>query len=287
METISNLLEGRLVENDLPQAELLVRDAGWNQVTDDWRVFIDLGTTFALRSSTNRLVATAAVLPYPAGFSWISMVLVQESWRHRGIATHLLRKCIDSINSDQSIPVLDATEAGRAVYTPLGFVDEWSIERWYRPASGSVSNRSSTDICPIAETEWTSVIAFDEAAFGSSRLRLLERLSMRSRNFSCVAKDRNGIIEGFLLGRNGRMGTQLGPIVGNDEAIACALVSYACAMVHSALFIDVPRQHRAFSHWLHSHGFILQRAFTRMSTIGGVQYGNARQIMAIAGPEFG
>ena len=43
-----------------------------------------------------RLVATAALLPYSAGNAWISMVLVTADWRRRGIATQLVDACLDA-----------------------------------------------------------------------------------------------------------------------------------------------------------------------------------------------
>ena len=56
---------------ELPDAEALVREAGWNQVAADWEIFQALGTIYAARAG-GRVVATAAILPYGA-FAWISM----------------------------------------------------------------------------------------------------------------------------------------------------------------------------------------------------------------------
>ena len=40
---------GRLELPDLPQAEALVAEAGWNQVAADWRMFLDFGTVYAVQ----------------------------------------------------------------------------------------------------------------------------------------------------------------------------------------------------------------------------------------------
>ncbi len=53
----------------------LTDEAGWNQSYDDWVFFLTHGTVFGLRDDDGRLVATAALLPYPP-VAWISMVLV-------------------------------------------------------------------------------------------------------------------------------------------------------------------------------------------------------------------
>ena len=101
-------------------AEALVAEAGWNQVAADWRIFLDFGTAYAVRSG-GRVIATAATLPYGGRCAWISMVLVSAEHRRRGLATRLLHRCISDITASGLVPVLDATPAGAKVYAPLGF----------------------------------------------------------------------------------------------------------------------------------------------------------------------
>ena len=73
---------------------VLSTEAGWNQNEADWRFFLSKGVVFGLRDG-DRLVATAALLPYSAGNAWISMVLVTADFRRRGIATKLVDACLD------------------------------------------------------------------------------------------------------------------------------------------------------------------------------------------------
>ncbi|HEX5477104.1 MAG TPA: GNAT family N-acetyltransferase, partial [Burkholderiales bacterium] len=86
----TELAERALGAADLAGAEGLVEQAGWNQVAADWRIFLELGQAFAVQAAGLPLAATAAILPYPSGFGWISMVLVDSAFRRRGIATRLL-----------------------------------------------------------------------------------------------------------------------------------------------------------------------------------------------------
>src|SRR5262245_62002244 len=97
---------GRLELADLPDAQALVAEAGWNQVAADWRTFIDFGTVYAVRDG-GRVIATAATLPYGGRCAWISMVLVAASHRRQGLATRLLHRCIADIKSAGLVPVLD------------------------------------------------------------------------------------------------------------------------------------------------------------------------------------
>src|SRR3954454_21259892 len=99
---------------------VLSTEAQWNQNEADWRFFLGQGTVFGIRDG-DRLIATAALLPYSGGNAWISMVLVTESWRRRGLATKLVDACLERAAGQALTPWLDATPAGATVYGPLGF----------------------------------------------------------------------------------------------------------------------------------------------------------------------
>ena len=67
----------RLSEDQVEDCVALSAEAGWNQTSADWALFLRQGTVFGLRSGLAGIVATGAVLPYGGDFAWISMVLVQ------------------------------------------------------------------------------------------------------------------------------------------------------------------------------------------------------------------
>src|SRR5712691_12273111 len=117
----ANFEIGTLAPEELGDAAALVREAGWNQVAADWRIFLELGTVYAVRTGAGRVIATAATLPYGGRFAWISMVLVAGEYRRCGLASRLMRRCIDDLGAAQLVPVLDATPAGHEVYRALGF----------------------------------------------------------------------------------------------------------------------------------------------------------------------
>jgi GNAT superfamily N-acetyltransferase len=282
----TELAERALAPADLEAAGRLVAQAGWNQTADDWRIFLELGQGFAVEAG-GRLVGTAAVLPYPSGFGWISMVLVEQAFRRGGIATRLLGRCIDALNAQGMIPVLDATPAGREVYRPLGFRDGWPIQRWRRSGPHVVPAEAGTDeVRSLRSADWPAVLALDACAFGCDRAPLLERLRRRSGVFSCVLEDQ-GRIRGFLLGRDGRVASQLGPIVAEDEPAAVALASWASARLDAPVIVDALERHRGFAAWLEAGGFARERPYTRMALARDRLFGEPAQTFAIAGPELG
>ena len=278
-------IETALSEGDLENAQALVAEAGWNQNANDWRIFLELGSAIAVQDGDGRLAATAATLPYPSGFGWISMVLVGQAFRRRGIATRLLGRCIESLQAAGMVPVLDATPAGREVYKPLGFRDGWPIERWRRVAAAPAAP-ALPGVRALRDDDWPAVLDLDAEAFGCDRAPLLSRLKKRSASFSCVA-EQGGRLRGFLLGREGRLATQLGPIVAADADAASALAAWAAVRVPSPVIVDVLERHEPFARWLAANGFQKERPYTRMALGRDTLFGDPGRTLAIAGPELG
>jgi GNAT superfamily N-acetyltransferase len=283
----SDLPIGRLAVSELPDAEVLVTEAGWNQVAADWRIFLEHGTVYAVRAG-ERVIATAATLPYGAKCAWISMVLVATDHRRRGLATRLLRRCIDDVLAAGLVPVLDATPAGRTVYRPLGFEDAWGFQRLAAPAPRRDDLDDATDIVirSVNDSIWPALHAYDAAAFGADRSAILNRMWGRLRGVDLFAI-RDGRLAGFLLGRDGRVASHLGPLVADDDATAKALLKHALRTVSGPAFIDLADQKAAIREWLETCGFAPQRPFMRMLYGLSAGFDDGRRTYAVIGPEFG
>lgn len=277
-----------LLPGDFQAASALVAQAGWNQVRADWQLFADLGNAFAVRGDAGTLAATAATLQF-SGFGWISMVLVDQRHRRKGLATGLLQHCIAHLAAQGLVPVLDATPAGRAVYQPLGFRDGWKITRWRRPAAsaGAAAEAvASVDIRPLEPSDWPEIDRLDSAAFGAARGGILRRLHARSPGFACVAR-RHGQVVGFLLGRDGRQATQVGPVVAVESGVATALLHHALPRIDGPVLLDALDTHAALRDALPAAGFAVERGYTRMALRSDAAFGDAGLMAVIAGPELG
>jgi GNAT superfamily N-acetyltransferase len=283
--------ESLLLAHELPDAEALVRDAGWNQTADDWRAFLALGSVYAIRNDTGRVIATAATLPYGGRFAWISMVLVAREHQRRGLATRLMRRCVEDLKAAGLVPVLDATPAGREVYRGLGFVDTWGFQRFARPSTNVARGAAAAapdglTIRTITDDIWPDLCAFDTGVFGADRSALLARLRGRAPQIERFAT-RDGRIVGVILGRDGRVATQIGPLVAADEETALALLDHAVGVLGGPIFIDVPDAKAATLAYLAAQGFEIQRPLTRMVLGQHTAFDDGRRTFAVAGPEFG
>jgi GNAT superfamily N-acetyltransferase len=274
---------------DLAEAVALSEAVGWNQVEADWRVFLELGHAVGVDDADGRLAATAATLPSGPEVAWISMVIVREDHRRRGIATALLERCAEEIAAGGRTPGLDATPAGREVYRRMGFRDIWSLARWRRTEDSPLALAESpagVRVRPVGSRDLDAIAALDARASGGDREPLLSRLTARSAAFAAVAEGALGPC-GFVLGREGRTATHLGPLVAESEGVARALARYALERIAVPVAIDAADAAEGFTRWLEESGFAVERPFTRMYRGRAEPLGEPGLTVAIAGPELG
>ena len=255
----------------------LSAEARWNQNEADWRYFLDKGIVFGVRDGGGHLVASAALLPYPSGNAWISMVLVTVTWRRRGLATRLLDACLDTAAKRGLNPWLDATPAGAAVYEPLGFRPVLELRR-LRLENASNSGAGTT----LPAGQITEFITCDISAMGFDRRDLLRELAGRPRS----QLTSNG--DAMALVRDGRTARHIGPLFADTPDRALALVEEIVRSASGPLLIDAIATQDAFLKGLAESGWTVERPFQRM------RFGNdddnalaTEPPFAVAGPEYG
>lgn len=295
------LAAASLVAADASAAVSLSAEAGWNQTAADWRLMIALGEATGVRDTGGRLVASALVLPFEGPFAWISMVLVTATHRRRGIATALMAHCMARLDALGLVPVLDATDAGRRVYAPLGFEPVHGLLRLRAERIvEAAAPRRDVPVRSVRAHDWPAVAALDRRAFGAGRAALLYHLGTRQPARAMVAADLSGVatgstgpaarppgIAGFVLAREGREALQIGPVVAKDSATASALTAAALAGAGGPVCMDAIEGHAAYAEWLADAGFVAQRGFARMILGRGAPFGDPGLVYAAAGPELG
>jgi GNAT superfamily N-acetyltransferase len=253
---------------------LLSTEAHWNQNEADWRFFLTKGNVFGFRDRSERLIATAALLPYSERDAWISMVLVTESWRRRGLATRLVDACLGRAHKLGITTWLDATPAGATVYGPLGFSPTIELRR-LRLANASASKHTT-----LSAGKLDAFIASDTGTIGFDRRDLLRELSGRA-NSKLVSNGR-----AMALVRDGRTARHIGPLFADDAAHALQMVHDITAGETGPLLIDAVAAQTEFLKGLTANGWTIERPFQRMRFGRSVNQPPALPF-AVAGPEFG
>jgi GNAT superfamily N-acetyltransferase len=261
--------EPRLLDAEwIPNALLLSQEAGWNQTAADWLVFFNHGTVLGFVAG-DRLVATAAVLPFGDAFGWVSMVLVTAEYRRQGLATRLVTACTASLRERVLPAMLDAVPTATGIYTSLGFIPLAGMERWEGVGEGG----------GVSAQAAAANLTLDLSAFGADRRFLLDDFLSRPGSIAF------GSARGFAILRQGAAASHIGPIISTPAEAPALLDAGVCAAT-GRVFVDV-LDRGTLAPLLGAYGFCRKREFVRMACGLTKLPGNPAELLAAAGPEFG
>lgn len=275
--------------DDLPLGLRLSAQAGWNQTEADWRRFLRLEPEGCFVGQwAGEPVATTAAFVFGT-IGWIAMVLVDEAFRHRGIASRLVERALAYLER-QGVRTarLDATPLGRPVYERLGFRPEYALVRVQSAMSQPAESKSAGEVAwpPLAAARVRDLCELDQQITGTPRERLIGEL-YAERPDSAAALDAAGSVVGYALWRPGRRASQIGPAVVLQPHVGTTLLDQALRQCPAGpVFADIPTDNLAAIQWAESRGFAVQREFTRMYR-GQPITDSPLQIWASSGPEKG
>jgi GNAT superfamily N-acetyltransferase len=263
-------------------------EVGWNQVATDWRLMLRLGTGYGVKGADGRWIASALSLPLGPSIAWLSMVLVTQPARRRGLGTRLLSRALAEVEATGATAGLDATEFGRPIYLPLGFRDAYPLSRWH--AAGGVRRAVAPPpgimVRAAMPVDADRIADFDRPRSGFERGPILAHLLMRAPELGRMAVRGDGTLVGYALGRDGYRTGHVGPVVADDRAIGLALLSAAFASTEAPLIADVPDAHAGVRDWLAGQGASAPRRFMRMLRGEGGGAERDAHVYALAGPEL-
>lgn len=275
-----------LLAGDLDQAMSLSVNEGWNQTENDWKFVIgdpDVTAIAALHNGV--IIGTATAIVYKNKVAWIGMVLVEKSFRGQGIGRMLLTNILGRLKNVGSVK-LDATQAGYPLYQKAGFLDEYQVFRMINPGIKDILVQC-TGIINIDPEGFREVRDFDKTNFGADRSVVLNNFYNNYSSKAFLLK-KDGMLRGYILGRDGRKFNYLGPVCASSTADAISLISEALKqLANQPVALDVPEDKSELIKWLESAGFEKQRYFVRMYLRSNTHSGQVENQYLISGPEFG
>jgi GNAT superfamily N-acetyltransferase len=207
------MLPRSFTASDLAGVMRLSAAANWNQTEQDWLRILHLEPEgcFAIEAD-GRLVSTATTYCYGEELAWIGMVLTDPEYRGRGFAHRLMEQAVAFARRRGVRWIkLDATDMGRPLYARLGFLDQYSVERWMRPPA-------AIDPAPVDAFRFPA--SLDLQAFGADRSRLVESLA---------GADAASSGDAYAMGRSGSRAAYFGPCVARHPADAERLARWFLA----------------------------------------------------------
>jgi hypothetical protein len=128
-----------------------------------------------------------------------------------------------------------------------------------------------------------NLVDWDATAFGTARRFLLAEFLARKGTVALMARDEPG----FIVARQGRHATLLGPLVADTASLGLRLLAAILSVIQGPTYLDLPDEFVEFSSWLEAHGFRRQRPFQRMALSRTTPFGDPGRMFLGAGPEFG
>lgn len=243
-----------LTDNDIPSALALCRNAGWNQLQTDWaRLLAYEPDGCFVADIDGQIVGTVTTTRYGTDLAWIGMMLVDDRFRRRGIATALMNASLSYLRDrDVACIKLDATPLGQPVYERLGFQPDGSFHRWSR--DGDIlpqwnPERPANRLSPLN-------LQLDRSAFSTDRRGWLNRLAADSHVVS-----RNNC---FGMARRGFLANYLGPVIADNKQEAKQIVAELLSQRSGQTFWDIPPGNSEAARLAESFGFQPVRDLTRM-----------------------
>jgi GNAT superfamily N-acetyltransferase len=277
-----------MITNDLNQAISLSNSEGWNQTEKDWKLLLENPINICIVAEyDNKVIGTATALNHSDKIAWIGMVLVDKSFRGRGVGKRLLTNIIGALKNVDSIK-LDATPAGLPLYQKLGFIDEYKIYRMINPELHSFKKQLfNYEPVNIDQKSFSDVLKLDKRIFGTARTYLLQTL-LRNYPGKAYLIKRNNKIDGYMFGRDGVRFNYIGPVFAFSHDSARILISKALESLNNQpVALDILQDKKKLIKWLESLGFIKQRHFIRMYLRSNSYCGLIKYQHLISGPEFG
>jgi GNAT superfamily N-acetyltransferase len=260
---------------------------GWNQTAADWTRFLTASPDGCfVMDDDGKIVGTATTLSYENRFAWIGMVLVDPSYRNRGIGTTLLQRTIEYLD-DAGIPTikLDATPAGKPLYEKLGFVTEYEIDRWI--LKRSFPEASPKEYQHPSPERLANIFEHDLHAFGADRAALLNSLNDDAPDLTLIAQN-NSQLMGYAFGRHGLFADHLGPWMSRNADTAKEMLdTFLHRSSRETIIVDALRSNPVAGKLLRERGFSPVRLLTRMHRGPNKFPGKPESLCAILGPEFG
>lgn len=229
----------RLAPDDLPAATALCHSVGWLHLPAEWQRLCAWSPEgcFVLEEADGRLVGTVTTTPYGTELGWIGMLVVAPDRQRRGLGQQLMRAALDYLIARGTERImLDASEAGRALYRRLGFRELYKVERWEGKASTYLGPRARC----MRPADLEAVLELDTVLFGVRRTPVLRHLLGEFPDLAWVDYVQ-GRPEGYLLGRRTASGIYLGPWMSWSAASAERLLLIALEQLQGQpVAINIP-----------------------------------------------
>ena len=154
---------------DVDQLDALLETVRFDANKDEWLTLLRLDDVFAtgVFDDTGALIGVSTCVRYDGAavektFGWCGNVVVDASFRGRGVARKLLRAALEDVGADGAA-WLDASDMGISLYEKAGFEPRSRVVRWTKDVPSGLPDGMSRETPGDAPAPAPFGTAFDDA----------------------------------------------------------------------------------------------------------------------------
>lgn len=235
----------------LKRAYTLSSAAHWPHRVEDWQTLLSIGHGRVAMEGP-RVIGTTIWWPFGTGFATVGMIIVDQSFRGKGIGRTLVEQAMAEA-SPRKIGLV-ATVDGLPLYKKLGFMETGIICKHQAssvPAVPIAPQLSEAQIFDADPNDLANIITLDALATGADRQAMIIKLNA---NGHVRLIRHSGEITAYSILHRFGFGHVIGPVVASNREDAQHLISsWISDYGSSFLRLDIP-QTAGLSGWLASVG---------------------------------
>ncbi|WP_431324059.1 GNAT family N-acetyltransferase [Rhizobium sp. YTU87027] len=230
----------------IEEAITLSRQAKWPHRSEDWHLVLELSAGAVALDDEGKVAGTILMTPYGSDCATISMVIVDECLRGRGIGRKLMEKAF-ALAGNRQLRLI-ATMEGLPLYEKLGFVACGTIDQ-HQGRAHEVAEPAGVE--PANAGDLVAIKALDGTAFGADRSALIDLLA---RNGAFAVIRRGGAVVAYAACRAFGRGEVIGPVVAANKDDAKELIAFFTAGRAGAFLRIDTQKDSGLSGWLTAIG---------------------------------
>ena len=269
-----------LVPSDAAACTRVSSSRGWPHGEAEWHMVLEQGEGLGVMID-GRLEGTVVLTRFGQSLASISMMVVTPGLGRSGLGASLLTAALEAAGA--ATVFLYATDMGHGLYLRHGFVDAGATVRLLGAFAGRPPHR--TDIRHLRREDHRAVLALDEEAHGAQRHGLMA-WHLQAADQREVA-ERDGVVVGFGLARDGLGRRILGPVVARDEEATFGICSALAAGATLPVQLDVAPGENGLLAWGRAAGLAAAEARSLMVRHGRPLPGERGLIRALASRAHG
>ncbi len=192
-------------------------------------------------------------------FAYVGLMAVVESRRRQGIARQLMDRLLAQIDSSGCpVVMLDATDAGAALYPSLGFEDDEQIIMYEHSApQGDVLE----SVQRLRADDFQALVAFDTPHFGADRSAVLRSYVADFAARTFIVRDSSGQITSYVIAQEHSIGPWMARRAEDAELLLRAALSLPYV---EGPRTQIPSLNTAGIDLLRRYGFVQTRVLRHM-----------------------